>query len=792
MYVVGDRRGRSRYNLLRLKEPERLHPDQEAVAFATVARLAVLAGAGSGKTRVLVERYIWHIQDGGHRPEGMLTITFTRKAAGEMKQRIVDRLRGAKLEEHARSAETGPIQTIHSFCERVLRENAAFAGIDPKFEVMGEGPAHHAALQSAFERAMEHLREASTEARAVVFDLAPQRHFWAPTVPMGALTHQVKSLLETLRGSGHRIEDLEPVFASTDAYTQAVAAVLAAELNLGELPGVKGNLAEWLGEVALALRSQVKKPPKWLNLRDLAAEEPSAARAVGVGQLVLAVWREYEAQMTESQVFDFAELERLTVRLLAEQPSVVERLRRQYRVVLVDEAQDVNPTQHRLLDTLGIEHEMIVGDPQQSIYAFRHADRQLFIDRVARTEQRNLPKNWRTDRGILCFIDHLFGSIWGKDYRPMATNEGVSSDDPFGTTVTFDGVEFWEHGAKFDAQLTAQRIQELLSEGMEPKETAVLVRKSARAADIEEALRVLGIDTRIVGGAERFYTRMEIRDLANAMHAATDPWNDYALLALLRSPIVGLSLDSIVLLARERPVWESLPKFLEAGPPIGEDAALLRDFLAWFEPLTYDADRLAAWEVLSEILSRTRFFEVLAERRFGRQSIANVRKLLEIASKEPGVDAGTFAERIREIQLVRHTEGDAPAVDEEAQVVTLMTIHKAKGLEFPCVVLPDLFDPPRQVKDSMLADPKSGLIATSPNGGKPVFYRLLCRRKEEAENEEENRLLYVAMTRAKHRLCLCLSDEARQGSAAALLARRYKYRRNPLPGVRVRALPGSD
>jgi ATP-dependent helicase/nuclease subunit A len=751
--------------------------EQIEVIEATEPRLVVTASAGSGKTFVLVERYLRHVREEELRPDEILTITFTKKAAAEMKRRIVDSLRLDGRLEAAQIAETGPIQTIHSFCERLLRENCLEAGLDPAFEIMPESQAARLEIACVREALASDLEEEPHAAELLAF-LAGQRRGRDAVSPYASLEEAVRQVLKELRGSPtpeeeHRARHRDP---------GALAAFWEAELKAALPDEAQALVSE--GDAPLrerlreACRAAGKPLPSFLSAStDPASDEESRVHACGLVQLACAAWWRLRREMTRLQSLDFTELEARAVAVLRESEATCRRLRRQYRVAMVDEAQDLNPIQYELLRLLGVEREMLVGDAQQSIYGFRQADVDLFRGRTQAEEARRLSRNFRSREGILRFVDLVFGRIWGEAYAPMAAPAefDLDADD----VDDYGGVELWRQAAR-DRAATAGHVRELVEEGVRPADVAVLVRDNWVAVELKAALEAQGLQARIAGGSERFYARLEVRDLANALRAVADPYDDFALLSCLRSPICGLSLDAIVLLGRDGPVVERLPEF---ESPVPDDRPKLRRFLEWYEPLRQYADRLSAWEVLAELFARSGVLEALARRPQPDGALANVRKLLALAAAEPELGPLEYAERIREVQEIRHREGDAPVHAEEDEAVTLMTVHKAKGLEFPVVVLPQTDKKLEGKTSELLVDPRRGLVATSFGRGQGLMHRYLDWVRKARAKEEELRVLYVAMTRAKARLCICLY-EANDNSASRIIGKTVGE--GALPGVRVR------
>jgi ATP-dependent helicase/nuclease subunit A len=735
--------------------------EQRQVIESSESRFLVTASAGAGKTYVLVERYLWMIENLGLEPHQILTITFTRKAAAEMKDRIVKRLRSMGFDERAQVAETGPIQTIHSFCERLLRENSLAAGIDPDFEIIDEG--ERTRLEDfAIAKAITSSREEHPEAEALLQFLAGQRDFGRAS-PHAKLESAIARVLSGLRGTQVTLSEVQSL-----SDPQNLERHLQDRLVGSLKPEIRDSLrfvndGDFASRVKESFKRNGLKPPPLLsrtyNPRDL---EVSLRHTAGLVQLASRAWSELEFEMHRRQKFDYALLEAKAVKLLSESEQVRRRISNQYGALMVDEAQDVNPVQHKLLDSLNIERMMIVGDVQQSIYGFRLADVDIFRERQAQLPTLKLTKNWRSRKGILNFVDQLFSVVWDASYDRMA--EAPQLDLDVVELPNCDGVEIWEMADKDLAQ-TALHIVEMHKEtGIPLKDITVLARFSRYANELHHRLQGMGIKSRIVGGSEKFYVRLEIRDLANILKALADPYDDFALLAALRSPIAGVSLSALAELALAKPVAESLADYT---PESTSDREALERFLAWFHPLSQIADRLSAWEVLGKVLAQSNYVSALARKPGGERMIANVRKLLSLAAKDPELGPAEFAEQIREIQRLAHKEGDAPVDDEDEDTLTIMTIHKAKGLEFEAVVIPDVHRKIGGRTEAVEVDARLGLIATKFAKEENLYHLWLAQLRKDRELEEELRVLYVSMTRAKQRLCLTAHSKPRNANSLA-------------------------
>lgn len=728
--------------------------EQKQVIAADHTSFMVVASAGSGKTSVLVERYLRHIREEGLTPDQVLTITFTRKAAAEMKSRIVSQLRSLELFESAQMAETGPIQTIHGFCERMLRENVFEAGLDPDFEILAEAQSAEL-VDGAFREAMAmDLSDLPYAGDVVTEFIGTGEHSRSGrSQPYSLLEDSILRVVRELRGAANTVEQMIDAYANPNLVLEQWRDQLLAMMSRDSVLDLH-NEPLWTAAkeiIRVHRKNRTSLPIRFTAGPGEAMEQLIASQTVGLVQLACETWKLVEQRMMARQQFDFTALETMAVRLLELSPRVRARLRTQYPVVMVDEAQDVNPVQYRLIQSIGASRQMLVGDPQQSIYGFRLADVDRFRERILEEESLLLTQNHRSVEGIQNYVDEVFGQLWGKSYAPMRPiPEVMDYDNP--ATRHFDGVEHWEVEAD-DAQI-ARYARELIDEGVRPKEVAVLVRSQSQAESLHKSFEELGIPARIIGGSSRFYTRLHVRDLANVLCAVADPYDDFSLLCCLRSPLVSLSLDAITLLSQQSPVVEAL-----SNEEIGtdEDRQKLSKFLVWFTVLRRTADRLPAWEVLSEVLARSDYLANIAGETNADQIIANIRKLQVLATEEPSLGPLEFAERIREIVNLAHRETQAPTADDASNQVTIMTIHKSKGLEFPVVILPSGKEKLKRKRGSLVVDGRTATVVSSQgldNSG--VMVQVMNGIKETREVEEELRLLYVAMTRAKQRLIVCL------------------------------------
>ncbi|MFI5387161.1 MAG: UvrD-helicase domain-containing protein, partial [Fimbriimonadales bacterium] len=482
-------------------------PEQIEVIGAIERSMVVTAAAGAGKTAVLVQRYLRHVEE-GLEPDQILTITFTKKAAAEMKRRIVGELRKKGRTREAQIAETGPIQTIHSFCERLLRENALEAGLDPRFEVAAEGAAGEM-LDRAVRDTLSAPMDDRVEAEKLIAYLAGQRSYGHGQSPYAKLEDAVRDVLGRLRGSGLELDEVEKAYVDRQSLQALLEIKMTESLPLPVAEHLRKHRSGLLAErLQLAYKEWGERPPRWISAKpDDAADQETLEQTAGLFQICAAAWLGIEREIEREQKLDFTALETRALRLLLRSEATRRRVQRQYRVVMVDEAQDVNPIQHRLLAAMEIEFEMLVGDAQQSIYGFRLADPTLFQSRIGQ-DARRLSLNLRSQPGILRFVDLVFGRLWGEGYVPM-----TPPVSPLDLNVIelpmYSGVELWRQQDKSTAD-TALLVREMRDvHGLSLSDIAILVRDSRFALEMQNSLRSIGVPCRITGGTEQFYARLE-------------------------------------------------------------------------------------------------------------------------------------------------------------------------------------------------------------------------------------------------------------------------------------------
>jgi DNA helicase-2/ATP-dependent DNA helicase PcrA len=599
-----------------------LNPAQREAVLHVEGPLLVVAGAGSGKTRVLTHRVAHLIRAHGIKPNEILAITFTNKAATEMRERL-ERMLG-------HTARAIWILTFHAACGRMLRREAERLGYRASF---------------------------------TIYDQADQ-------------VRLVKSCLEELGKDPKR-------FTPRGIHAQISNA-----------------------------KNQLVSP-----------EEYTARVSSFWDQTVAEVYELYQRRLFRSNAVDFDDILMLTVQVLERFPEARERWQGAFRHILVDEYQDTNHAQYRLLQLLAEKHRNVfaVGDPDQSIYAFRGADIRNILDferDFGGAGVVALEQNYRSTNRILEAANAVIDN--NRDRKPKRLWSDLGEGDPVEVVEVED-----EHA---EARFVAAEIARLVEEGASASEIAVFYRTNAQSRVLEDVLVRQGVPYQVIGGP-RFYERAEIRDAVAYMAVLHNPSDAVSLMRIANRPRRGIGDTSIQRLVAHAEalgisLWEATADPEAAGVATAS-ARAIRSFRQVMESLMSAAQELEVDELVQAVLERSGTIEAYeAERTIeARGRLENLEELVGSAQEyrrrmeEPAL--GGFLE---EVQL--QSDQDTLASD-EAQV-TLMTIHNAKGLEYRAVFLIGMED---------------GIFPHS-------------RSIEDNEVEEERRLAYVGMTRAMERLTL--------------------------------------
>jgi DNA helicase-2/ATP-dependent DNA helicase PcrA len=614
-----------------------LNPAQQEAVLATEGPLLVVAGAGSGKTRVLTYRVAHLLAACGAKPQEILAITFTNKAAGEMRSRLEDLL--------GQVARSIWILTFHAACGRILRREAARLGYKTNF---------------------------------TIYDQPDQIRL-------------VKACLEELERDPKR-------FVPRGIHAQISAA-----------------------------KNQLIGPDEY-------------ARRVSsfYDQTVAETYALYQRRLFGSNAVDFDDLLMLTVDVLERFPEALERWRKAFRYILVDEYQDTNHAQYRLLQLLAGKHRNLcaVGDPDQSIYAFRGADIRNILEferDFGETKTVALEQNYRSTNAILGAANSVIANNRERKEKNLWSELG-EGDPPHVIEVEDEHAE---------ARFVAAQVAALIDEGYSGSEIAVFYRTNAQSRVLEDVLVRQEIAYQVIGGP-RFYERAEIKDAMAYLQVLDNPADAVSLLRIANRPRRGIGDSSLERLrqyadAHGITLFEALDYPEEAG--VGAvPLRAVQSLRTLLESLQAAARELSVPELLERVLEQSGYMEALRNERTieAQGRMENLQELVGVARERNGA----LSEFLQEISLFSAQDD----LREEESLVTLMTLHNAKGLEFRAVFMIGM---------------EEGIFPHS-------------RSIEEQGVEEERRLAYVGMTRAKVRLTLThASSRSLWGARAYNLPSRF-------------------
>lgn len=509
----------------------------------------------------------------------------------------------------------------------------------------------------------------------------------------------------------------------------------------------------------------------------------------------------YQQAKHAASAVDFEDLELRANRLLREHDELRAGYAERFLHVMVDEFQDTNPLQLELLERIAGERLFTVGDELQSIYGFRHADVELFRRRRKALAEHGgaatLATNFRSHADVLQTLNVAFAPRFGASFTPLVPGRTEKPDalpvaGPRVELIVVDQRADWA-GAQLlpegmaapaplwriaEARALAARVRALLDGDRRASDVVLLLRATGDLAVYERALTDLGVPTYVIGG-RGYWSQQQVRDLVAYLGVLANPRDGVALQTLLASPLIGLSSDALVQLvatARERrregeapdPWWvlSASEQLLERLSPA--DRARIVALRAWLPAERASAPRHSLESLLDRVLARTGYDLALLRLPGGERRLANVRKLMRLSREfeaEHGRDLRGFVDLVTELgggadsrELDR--ESEAPVEGEALDAVRLMTIHRAKGLEFPVVCVADLGRGSPSAGGDIVRvgkDGRVGLKLRALDGGRaqPAFaYRAIGDARARAESDEEARLFYVAMTRAREQLIL--------------------------------------
>jgi ATP-dependent helicase/nuclease subunit A len=761
-------------------KPQAPNPEQ-AAAIDAAGTVFVSAGAGTGKTTVIVERFLRAVERGVD-VNSILVVTFTERAAGELRSRIRARLVETGRIDLARELDGAWISTIHGFCHRLLRSHPAAAGVDPRFRVLDESQASVLRTESFVAALAEFCRGEH-----------PDRVRLLATYGAGGLRRMLGGVAETLRAAGRPLElglEQEPDLGAGIAQLRAAVAATLAETE-GDEKSEEGR-----AQVARALDLIDGSPPVDLLLdlslfavkgrgKERYAAYEDARLALEQTALNVAAVRDrdllqellelfgnaYQGAKDAESALDFEDLQLRARDLLSRDEDVRDRERLRFRSIMVDEFQDTNRLQCEIVDQFDPEELFFVGDEFQSIYRFRHADVEVFKERRAGSEDvLPLRANYRSRPELLDVVNELFATDFGDDYAPLVA-AGRFPDPAKGPAVELlvtdkqsykDTGVAWRRG---EAHALARRVRELCDSGeATPGEVVFLFAAGTDADVFEEELRAAGLPTYRAAG-RGYFAQQQVLDVLAYLRLLHNRYDDEALAAVLASPLVGVSNDALVLLRRaasRRPLFTGVERDLPEGL-LTRDEQLFKAFRQRYDRLVALSATVGLERLIDQIVSEHDYDLAVLARADGRRRYANLRKLGRLARSFEdlrGRDVEGFVRFVNDRQSSGAHETEAFAEEEAGDAVRLLTIHAAKGLEFRVVVVADAGrDRPMRGGEEIICRPDGlfGFKVLNPATGKrhgAFDYEAVREVEQEAEEAERLRLYYVAMTRAVDRLLI--------------------------------------
>ena len=821
--------------------------------------VAISAGAGCGKTFVLTERFLAALlpdpqnASSGSQLHQLVAITFTERAAREMRDRVREKLyerqaaasspeAAANWQTLIRDLDAARISTFHSFCTSLLRSHAVEARLDPQFTVLDQAEANTLLSEVIDDRLRELLATQDANVMELVYffqiqGLRQRVQELAGAAPRSELERwQEKSVDEIVDAwsTFHKEHVLPAALRSICESEEAVRVrqllsndaeqtekVLAVRGTLEDLLGnltKSGNPAGDLHEIHEAAKVAKVGSKKAFSDEDVYEDykntcerlrkriksqgaivdfDEEAARPMAeLGQRLLAVTldirEQYEQRKKAAAQLEFDDLMQYAHQLLAGPggEALCRQVGSQIDLLMVDEFQDTDPIQDSLVrllcgDDLTTGKLFFVGDFKQSIYKFRGARPDVFrkLQEDTSVEGRlPLSRNFRSQPAILDFVNALFYDAF-QDYFPLRAHRAQVADQP--------SIEFlWtpaeskkekggaRRGREQEADWIARRIRALIDEETplvyvdddspprpaRPGDVALLFRTLSDVDLYEQALRTYGLDYYLVGG-HAFYAQQEVFDLVNLLRSLASTCDAVSLAGVLRSPFFGLTDATLFWLAQDK---QGLYAGLFAETPAGEIAEdqqrQVRFAAETLRYLSERKDRLPVADLIGEAIARTGYDAVLLTEFMGERKLANLHKLIQMARNFDRVSEfglPEFITQLTEFVVRQPKESPAATQAENTDVVRLMTIHQAKGLEFPVVFVPDMNRKEPGSRESVAFNPQLGVLVQLPSDrrtGSSVSGLDLHRKADAvAEEEERDRLLYVAATRAADYLVLSSS-----------------------------------
>ena len=608
---------------------EGMNERQKEAVQHTQGPLLIMAGAGSGKTRVLTHRMAYILAEEEVHPWNILAITFTNKAAREMKERV-SQLVGPQAEDMW-------VSTFHSMCVRILRRDIELLGYQRSFTICDPSE-----QQTAMKRILKKL------------DIDSEKYDY-------------RMILNRISQAKNDLEDVEEFSKKYTGYVE---------------------------------------------------------------QIIAKCYREYQKELAKSMTLDFDDLIMLTVQLFQKHPETLQYYQQKFQYIHVDEYQDTNHAQYRLVTMLAkkFKNICVVGDADQSIYGWRGADMSNILEFEKDYQNAKvvlLEQNYRSTKTILQAANHVIENNVNRKVKKLWT------ENEEGQPITY----YRAQSEQDEGCYVLSQIQSLLRDGYHYDDFAILYRTNAQSRVMEENLLKSNIPFRLVGG-QRFFERLEIKDLLAYLRLIVNPQDDLSFRRIVNSPKRGVGATSLEKLSN----FASMHQFslLEASsqtaisPLSGKAAKSLEKFAEMIEDLRKMQEFLSISEFVEQVIEKTGYLAAL-EQQHTMEADARIENIQEFISVAKQFEQDRLEEELEDSPLLQFLTdlslvSDADSDDGDGRMVTLMTLHAAKGLEFPVVFIIGLEE--------------------------GIFPSLRSMMENGDDVEEERRLAYVGITRAEQKLFL--------------------------------------
>jgi ATP-dependent helicase/nuclease subunit A len=761
--------------------------DEQRVALDLSRNIVVEAGAGSGKTRALVARYLKILEEGRAKVDGIVAITFTENAASEMRERIRDMI-SSYIElygetkninrEAIKRLPNSPISTIHGFTARILKENPFESLLPPSFEII-EGIERRLFIEEAIDEFIIKLWESQDELVSSVlaeegYDRKRVRDRLFSIISLSSrvhidLEHECKVFSKDIDASldGSRLIDTlirrvkTDLTDSSNGYVQSrIEAVRANSSYLASrkskamksmlLSEIKNKLDVKGGILGLKGASEIEKvvAASLLELVDSILDLYDSELTTYYLKLASRTYSFVTGKKLNASYLEYEDLLKVCGKSLLDNHSLLRRYRHKFKFIMVDEFQDTDPIQFEIIKLIsqnGGANTFIVGDPKQSIFRFRGGDPGVFTSiKKEATKTDKFLRNYRSRQLLIGFYNRFFEKLFHNGYEHMeAALEAKNSERYIEFIFSFDDdASVWR---KKEASSVTKRISQLHNYGYDYKDISVLCRSTSNIYLLENELRKHNIPYYSSSG-NGFFGRQEIRDVTVFIRYLLSPGDKISEASVLRSLFLGASDGELLAHYTNRKSVESIS-----------------DYLAFLSELRREALSLTPSAMLEYILERTCYAASLLALPEGLSRYANIKKLINIFRRLEALGHG-LVEILEYIDrsVLEDNEPLAQADLEEEDSVKVLTVHKAKGLEFPVVVLMDLNHGTGGRNQTVVARRDSGFLIRYEGSNSRLWETI--NELESSDNlEEEKRLLYVAKTRAKDLLIISFSGQTKKG-----------------------------